>query len=105
MTVLGTERRPANQTLEHDGTQRPPIAIERVALARKDLRGDVVGRADGGVSHDPTGLPPVVDLRPVAYSKVDLVNGYRVPVARSARLALEQLLVVVVVVQLMETSR
>lgn len=105
MTVLSAERRPTDEALEHDGSQRPPIAIKRVALAGEDFGGDVVRGSDSRVSHDPTGFSPVVDLRPVAHSEVDLINGDRVPISRSARLALKELLVVVVVMKLVETSR
>lgn len=44
--LVGTERGPANQALEHDGANGPPIAAVVVTPATEDLRGDVVGRAD-----------------------------------------------------------
>lgn len=40
--VLSAEGRPADEALEHDGSDRPPIAAEGVALASENLRGDVV---------------------------------------------------------------
>lgn len=106
VAVLGAERRPADQALEHDGAQRPPVAVERVAVPGEDLGRDVVGGSDGRVGHQPPRAPPVVDLGPVADRQVDLVDGDRVAVvARLVGLSLEELLVVVVVVQLVEAGR
>ena len=45
--LLGAERWPADQTLEHDCTHRPPITAVVVTLAAEDLRRNVVGRTDG----------------------------------------------------------
>src|SRR6478735_7941677 len=33
VAVLGAEWGPSNQTLEHDGTKRPPIAVKGVSMA------------------------------------------------------------------------
>jgi hypothetical protein len=44
-------------------------------------------------------------LRAVGHGQVDLVDGDRVTVAGSIRLALQELLVVVVVMKLVETGR
>ncbi len=46
MRVVCTEGRPADETLEHDCSQAPPIAVKTVALAAKDLRCNIVRRAD-----------------------------------------------------------
>ena len=104
VAVLGTERRPADQTLEHDGTQRPPITVEGVALAREDLGRDVVGRTDGRVGHHTARFPPIIDLRPVADREVDLIDGDRISVSGPVRLALQELLVIVVIVQFVESG-
>ena len=45
VAVLGTEGRPAHEALVHDGAQRPPVDVIRVALASEYLRRDVVGRS------------------------------------------------------------
>ena len=103
--IVGAERRPTDQTLEHDGAQTPPVAAEAVAVAAEDLRGDIVRRAHGRVRHDPTGLTPGVNRGPVADRQVYLVQRDRVPVARLVRLAREQFLVVRVVVQGVEAGR
>lgn len=54
MRVFGAERRPANETFEHDGSDRPPVAGEGVSFAGKDFRCNVVGGSDSRVSHDAT---------------------------------------------------
>lgn len=47
--LLGTERWPANQTLEHDCTNAPPVTTEIVSFAAENLGGNVVWRADSGI--------------------------------------------------------
>mgnify|MGYP001598053685 CR=1 FL=1 len=47
--VLAAEGRVPDEALEHDRTERPPIALLPVALLQEDLGRDVVGRADGRV--------------------------------------------------------
>src|SRR3569833_1024397 len=32
VAVLGAERRPTNETFEHDGAERPPVAVKGVAV-------------------------------------------------------------------------
>lgn len=73
-------------------------------MAGEDLRSNVVRRTHGGVCHQSSGSSPVVDLRPVTDSEVDLVNSNRASISRSVGLSLEELLVVVVVVQLVEAG-
>lgn len=46
MSVLRAERGPADETFEHDSSNRPPVTSERVALTTEDFRGDIVGSAD-----------------------------------------------------------
>jgi hypothetical protein len=105
MAILGAERRPPNQTLKHDGPQRPPIAIERVAMSCEDLGSNVVWGSDRRVGHQSSRSTPVVDLRAIANRQINLVNSHRVPVSRSVGFALQQLLIVVVVVQSVEPGR
>lgn len=102
VAIFGTEWRPADQALEHDGSQTPPIAVKAVSVAGKDLGCDVVRGSDGGVRHQPSTPTPVVDLRTVGDGQVDLVDGDRVTIAWTVGLALQQLLVVVVIVELVE---
>lgn len=104
VTVLGTEWRPAHQALEHDRSQAPPIAVKAIAVTSENLRGNVVRRSDGGVRHQSSAPSPVVDLSTVRHGQVDLVKGNRVAVAWSVRLALQELLIVVVIVELVEAS-
>lgn len=47
--VLRAEGRPADEALEEDGTEGPPVAFLSVAFLDKDLWSNVVWRADGGV--------------------------------------------------------
>lgn len=51
MAILGTERRPAHQTLEHDSAQTPPIAVEAVSVSREDLGCNIVGSSHSGIGH------------------------------------------------------
>lgn len=74
-------------------------------MACENFRSNVIGCSDGGVGHQSPRPTPVVDLGSVADSEVDLINGNRVTVARFVRSSLQQLLVVVVVVQAIETGR
>src|SRR5688572_17201712 len=37
VAVLGAERRPANKALEHNRSEGPPIAVERVTMASENL--------------------------------------------------------------------
>jgi hypothetical protein len=104
MVVLRAEWRPADQTLEHDGSQRPPIAVKTVAVTSEDFGGDVVRGTDSGIGHQSSRSSPIVDLGSVANGKVDLVNGDRATITGAIRSALEQLLVIVVVVKTVEAS-
>lgn len=61
-SIFSTEWRPANKALEHDGTNRPPIAEIGISLTIEDLGGDIVWGAHRRVSHCATGLTPRVDL-------------------------------------------
>lgn len=73
-------------------------------MACEDLGGNVVWRADGRVSHQSSRSSPVVNLRSVADCEIDLINGNRVSVSGSVGAALQELLVVVVVMQTVEAS-
>lgn len=78
--LFGTERWPADQTLEHDGANRPPVTAEGITCAGEDLWGNVVRGANCRVSEDAAGFAPGVDLGTVAYSQVDLVERDRLSV-------------------------
>jgi hypothetical protein len=80
VAILGAEWWPADETLEHDGSEGPPIAVKRIAVLSEDLGCNVIRRADSRVRHQPTRSPPVVDNATVAHSQVDLVNCNRVPI-------------------------
>lgn len=75
MGLLGTEWRPADQTLKHDGTNTPPIATVVIALTGEDFRGNVIRSSDSGVGKLTTRFAPSVDLIAVADSQLDLVDG------------------------------
>ena len=79
MGILSTEGRPADQALKHDGSDGPPVTAEGVALASKDLRGNVIRGTNGRVSDTPTRLTPRVDLS-AAHSKIDLIQRDRVAI-------------------------
>lgn len=104
MCLIGAERRPTDQTFEHDCSYRPPIAAERIALPAEDFRGNVIRGPYRRIRHDTARFAPGVDLPPIADCQVDLVQGDRVSVTRSTRRALEKLLVVRVLVLCVETS-
>jgi hypothetical protein len=74
MWLLCAERRPADKTFKHDSTNAPPIAAEIVALAREDLRCDVVWCANGGVRELTPRFAPGVDLVAVGDGKLNLVD-------------------------------
>lgn len=94
MSILCTERGPADLTLKHDGTQAPPVTILSVAMTTEDLGGNVVRSADGGVGHESTRLTPVVDSTTITNSEIDLIKIDRITIARSAGLSLEQALII-----------
>lgn len=73
MGILSTERRPADQTFKHDSSNRPPVTAEGVALASEDLRGDVVGCANGRIGDATARLTPCIDLS-TAHSEIDLIE-------------------------------
>lgn len=106
--LLSAERRPADEALEHDGTDGPPIAAVVVTLSAEDLGSDIVGCTDGGVRQLTTGLAPAVDLCTVADRELDLIDGNRVAVVairELRRVAREELLIVGRLVFLVETGR
>lgn len=75
-------------------------------MAGEDLRRDIIRGSNSRICHQSSGSSPVINNGSVANGKVNLVEGNRVPISPwSRRLALQELLVVVVVVQLVETSR
>ena len=73
--LLGTERWPSYQTLEHDRSHTPPIASKIIALPAEDLRRDVVRRSHCRVSELAAGLAPGVDLVAVGHGELDLVDA------------------------------
>lgn len=64
-SVLSAEWWPSNETLEHNGTNRPPIAQVGVPLAVEDFGSNVIWCSDGRVRHGTARLPPGVDLSTV----------------------------------------
>ena len=97
MGLLSAERRPANKTLEHDGTDGPPVAAIVVTFSAKNLGSNVIGRTDGRVGQLTTGLAPTVDLCTIADRELDLVDGNGVTVVAVRgflRVAREELLIV-----------
>lgn len=72
----------------------------------EDFGCDIIGGTNGRIRHQSPRSSPVVDNGPVTHGKIDLVERDRVPVSPwPRRLALEELLVVVVVVQFVEARR
>ena len=106
MCVFGTKGRPANQTFEHDSTNRPPVTAKRVASAGEDLWSYVIGSAHRGVSKDTTGFAPGVDLSAIANCEVDLVkgNGLAVLALLLFRAPFQELLVVGIVMLFVKAS-
>ena len=104
MWLFSAERRPTNQTFEHDCSYRPPIAAERVPLPAKDLRGNVIRGPHRRVRHDTARFAPGVNLAPVADCEINLIQGDRVSVTRPARRTPEELLVIRILMLRVETS-
>lgn len=75
MRLLGAEWRPADQALEHDCANTPPIAALVVALATEDFRRNVIRCADSRVSKLPARLAPCVDLVAVRHRELDLIDA------------------------------
>jgi len=73
-------------------------------MPSENLRSNVIGSTNGGISHDSTRLTPIVNDTSITDSKVDLIKIDGVAVTRLVGLALEELLIVRVVVKLMEAS-
>ena len=104
MGIFSTERGPSNLTLKHNRAKTPPVTVMRVAMTAEDLRGNVVWSTNSRISHESSGLSPVIDNATVADSEVDLVEVYGIAICRSVGLSLKKALVVRVIVELMETS-
>lgn len=81
--ILGTERRPSNEALEHDCTQTPPVAFLTVTRMEEYLRCNIIRGTHCGVRHQAAGSPPGVNLVTVRYGEVDGVYHHGVPRARS----------------------
>lgn len=71
---LCTERRPSNETFEHNSTYTPPVAAVVITLATEDLGSDVIRGADSRVCELATRFAPGVYLVSVADSQLDLVE-------------------------------
>jgi hypothetical protein len=97
MSILSTERRPADLTFKHDGTQAPPIAVLSLTMTAEDFGGNVVRSANSRVGHKSTRLSPVIDNTSVTNSEIDLIKIDRVAIARTVGLSLKQVLIVRVV--------
>lgn len=80
MRFLGAERRPADQALEHDGTDTPPITSKVVTLTGEDLRSNIIRSTNGGVSELTARFAPGVDLVAVTDGELDLIDAYRLAV-------------------------
>jgi hypothetical protein len=72
--LLCAERRPADQTFEHDCANTPPIAAVVVALSTEDFGSDVIGGTNSRVCKLTARLAPGVDLMAVADSQLNLVE-------------------------------
>ena len=71
--IFRAEWGPTHKALEHDRTNRPPIAQVGVPLAVEDLGSNVVGGTDSRVRHGATRLSPGVDLSTVGHRQVDRI--------------------------------
>jgi len=71
---LRAERRVANQALEHDCSERPPITLISVALQQEDLRGNVVWGTNSGISKFPSVCFPRKDGVAAGHGEVDGVD-------------------------------
>jgi hypothetical protein len=71
-------------------------------MTAENFRSNIIGSTDSGIRHDSPRLSPVINDTPVAYSKVDLIKVYGIAILRLARLSLEKILVVCIVMKLME---
>lgn len=106
--VLGAERGPADKAFEHDSTDGPPIACERVSLSAEDFRSDVVRGTNSRVGENSTiRFSPCLGNAPtIANGEIDLVKINGIPILLFARgCSLQEVLVVGVVVLRMESSR
>lgn len=105
MSILSTERGPSYLTFKHDCPQTPPVTIRSISIPGENLRSNVIRCPDRRVSHDPTWFPPVVYGTSVSHCEVNLIQSDGVPVSWPVWFALEEVLVIGVVMQLMEASR
>lgn len=82
MSILSAERGPADETFEHDGSNRPPVTSERVALTAEDFWGYVIRSADGRVcKYTSIGFSPGISNAPTIIDrKVDLIEIYGVSI-------------------------
>ena len=105
--VLGAEGRPADKTLEHDSTHRPPVASERISLSAKDLRSNIIGCSNSRISEDSTGglTPGISNTSSIANRKIDLIEIDGVPILFLIRGPFQELLIIGVVMLFVETSR
>jgi hypothetical protein len=108
MGLFGAERRPTNLTFKHNSSKTPPVAVKRVAITSENFWSNVIWSPHSGVRHDSSRLPPIIDNSSVAYCKIDLVKIHRIPITllagRVARALLQELLIVGVVMESIETS-
>jgi len=94
MSILSTERRPADLTLKHDRTKTPPVAILSVTMSAEDLWCDVVWSANRGICHNTSRLAPIVNYSTVTNSEIDLIEIDRVAITRSAGFSLKKVLII-----------
>lgn len=98
----------SRQGIEHDSTDGPPIACERVSLSAEDFRSDVVRGTNSRVGENSTiRFSPCLGNAPtIANGEIDLVKINGIPILLFARgCSLQEVLVVGVVVLRMESSR
>lgn len=104
--VFSAEWRPSHETLEHDGSNRPPIAQIGIPLTVEDFRCNVVRRSDCRVRHGTARFPPGVDLATVGYRQVDgIIEISRITVLVLGCRVLEEILVVGVIMRLLAAGR
>lgn len=91
-------------TFEHNRTETPPVTIVRVAVTAENFRSNVVGSTNSGISHESSGLSPIIDDTTIANSKVDLIKVDGIAVCGFTGLSLKEARVVGIVVEFVETS-
>ena len=106
--LLGAERRPSDQALEHNGPHAPPITPKIVAFAGKDFGSNIVWSAHGGIGKLSSRFAPSVDLITVADRELDLIDVDAITVCArvgTRGFAMHELLVVGGIMFFVESGR